>query len=191
MMRVWIFLLLPLSALAVEEQVQTSYYDISGSTPGQIWQEMRARGPATPDGKRWTAYTRWDIRWRFEFDESPRGCRIGGIDVRLRIRYTMPRWEEPREASATVARQWSRFIDALEVHEEGHGDFGREAAERVEAELPRLPARRDCQAASRAANAVGDRIIEEVAADERDYDRRTNHGATQGTAFFRDLARSR
>jgi predicted secreted Zn-dependent protease len=178
----------PHVAAGFEENVSTQYYEVGGDTPARIWEEMRMRGPTGRDGRRYNARTEWHVRWRYPLEETGTGCEIGRVSVTLTVRYTMPRWERPPGTSSAVASQWNRYVGALESHEEGHADFGREAAQRIERALGGLSARASCNQLDREANALGQRILDEIRPEEEDYDRETNHGATQGTAFFRDLA---
>lgn len=180
----------PLAA-AVDVDEDVRYYEVTGETPAEIWREMRAKGPVGKDGSKYNATTPWNLRWRYPYARSADGCATGPVTVKLSVVYNMPRWDRPPGASATVARQWDRYIEALEEHEQGHADFGRQTASDIERALEAIPPQRTCDELSRLANDTGREILEENRPREREYDRRTNHGATQGTAFFRDLAEGR
>ena len=180
------------SLAAAEDLVEdTRYYDVTGETPAEIWQEMKAHGPVGKDGVRYNGNTKWSVRWRYPYARSAEGCATGPVAVRLSVVYTLPRWDRPRGASTELESQWERFIEALDEHEQGHAEFGRQAAREIKQALEAIPARSSCESLSRIANATGAEILELTRPQEREYDRRTNHGATQGTAFFRELARGR
>lgn len=177
------------TAVAGDIQEQHHYYAVNGDSPASIWADMRAKAPAGQDGNRYNATTAWKVRWHFPFERNTEGCTTGDVTVDLTVTYTLPRWERSSSnASATVANQWDRYIQALELHEDGHADFGRRAARRIQSTLQSIPAQASCDALQKTANAEGQRILVDMRPEEREYDRRTQHGATQGTAFFRDLA---
>lgn len=182
-----------LASLVVAEDLveDTRYYDVAGETAAEIWHEMKTYGPVGKDGIRYNGNTRWSVRWRYPYARSAEGCATGPVAVRLSVVYSLPRWERPRGASAELESQWNRFIEALDEHEQGHAEFGRQAAREIEQALEAIPAQPSCDALSRIANATGAEILEQTRPQERAYDQRTNHGATQGTAFFRELAQGR
>lgn len=169
----------------------TRYYDVAGETAAEIWREMKTYGPVGKDGIRYNGNTKWSVRWRYPYARSEEGCATGPVAVRLSVVYTLPRWDRPQAASTALVGQWNQFIEALEGHERGHADFGREAAREIEQALEAIPAQPSCEALSRIANATGADVLEQTRPQEREYDQRTNHGATQGTAFFRELAKGR
>jgi predicted secreted Zn-dependent protease len=138
--------LLLLSPLASAEDMteSTRYYDVTGETPAEIWREMKTHGPVGNDGVRYNGTTKWSVRWRYPYARSARGCTTGPVTVKLSVVYTMPRWDNPPGASRTLENQWNRYIDALEEHERGHGDFGRQAAREIERALEAIPAQPTC-----------------------------------------------
>ena len=73
-----------------------------------------------------------------------------------------------------------RYARALRQHEQGHVQFGRQAAQSIDQGIAALPEAPDCPTLERQANALGHRLLAAQAAQEKAYDRDTRHGATQG-----------
>lgn len=98
------------------------------------------------------AYTQWHVSWSSH------------CNIKLKITYTYPRWVDRDEAPAYLVRSWNRMMANLVAHEEGHGDHGIQAAKEI--------SENDCR------NAKG--ITRNWAAEDKRYDKRTNHGAREG-----------
>jgi len=100
------------------------------------------------------------------------------VTTRLRTRIQMP---ELHAGSPAQQAQFTRYARALHQHEQGHVQFGRSAAQAIDQGIAALPEAPDCPTLERQANALGQRLLAEQAAQEKEYDRTTQHGATQGT----------
>lgn len=172
----------PCADVPFPEDVTADYYDISGGSSTQLRREMDAKGPVT-DGKRNDAYTHWHVDWRYPFQKSAAGCTTGPATITLKTSYQFPRWTGEPSGDAELRRRWHCYQGALLTHEDGHRVHGRDAAAEIEAKLPTLPPRRTCDEMDAAANAEGQRILQHYRDLDREYDAKTNHGATQGATF--------
>lgn len=101
------------------------------------------------------ALTTWYIEW------------TGTCQVSLKITYQMPKLMNADTLPAPVKSQWDTMYAALKAHEETHGAHGLQAAQELE--------RQQCK--------NGNAIIDKWAAEDRAYDRRSNHGANEGIRF--------
>ena len=163
---------------AVTEEHEDRYYPVHMEPSDTLRQALNAATPITVDGRRFHGHTRWTVRWSFRWWREPEGrCRITQVSTRLRTEVQLPELY-----SATPAQQarFDRYVAALSQHEQGHVQFGRDAARAIDEGLARLPAASDCATLERQANALGHRLLREHAEREREYDRSTRHGASQG-----------
>jgi len=157
-------------------------YKVTGSTAAGLRQQMNSDGPLDHD-KHFDAHTEWNVRWTYPFDRSGSGCSTGPVTVTLTITYHFPEWGDESDGSQALQAKWHKYQEALQTHEDGHAEHGREAADDIIRELSGLPAADACPAMDGIANAKAQAIIGRYAAEDVDYDRDTNHGATQGATF--------
>jgi predicted secreted Zn-dependent protease len=156
-------------------------YDVVGTTLEQLRAMASLLGPVRA-GSRHAAYTAWALRWSYARASHARGYAVAAAQVAVTVTRTLPRWTPVAAADAGLAAAWERHRAALALHEQGHVDLAAQAGRAARAALlalPPCPSAEALDAAARAAvRAVGDRFR----AEERAYDARTDHGATQGCA---------
>jgi len=162
----------------VDVTITASYYAIHGSTAQELREEMNRRGPGGYD-----AYTRWFVKWSYPTETTGNACDTGPVEASVEITYTMPEWDPPPNADAALVDRWTRYVAALQLHEDGHRDFGIDAAKDVLRAVSALPPYPTCADLNRAANAAAETVLDRFRAQEIDYDRTTSHGATQGARF--------
>lgn len=162
----------------VQEEHAQAPYPVSVQ-PGQtLRQAISAASPIQVEGLRFHGYTHWNVHWNFWWHSDASGrCRITRVTTRLRTRIQMP---ELRAGNPAQQTQFARYAEALHQHEQGHVQFGRTAAQAIDRGIAALPEAPDCSTLERQANALGQRLLAEQVAQEKDYDRTTRHGATQG-----------
>lgn len=164
-------------AAVTEEHIQQPYP--VRALPGETLRKaLNAATPITVDGQRFHGYTRWNVRWTFRWWREPSGrCTITEVQTHLRTEVQMPQLRTATPAQQAV---FDRYLPALSRHEQGHVQFGRDAAQAIDEGIARLPAVEDCATLERTANALGHRLLREHTDREKAYDQRTAHGATQG-----------
>lgn len=164
-------------AAVTEEHIQQPYPVRAqpGETPRKA---LNAATPITVDGQRFHGYTRWNVRWTFRWWREASGrCAITEVTTRLRTEVQLP---ELRSGTPAQQAVFDRYLRALSHHEEGHAQFGCDAAQAIDQGIAALPAAPDCATLERQANALGHRLLPEHAEREKQYDRDTRHGASQG-----------
>lgn len=174
-----VFFLLAVTALAADDPpkvIRTDYYEVTGSNVATLLASMKAQRPHTNN-----AFTEWYIDWNYEFLSQPGECVLRGFDLRVQIRYTLPKWVAAQRADPALKAEWKRFLSATMRHERSHADFGLAAAK----EMTRVAKAATWQAESRAAlraklDAECERILKDFTAREVLYDEKTDHGRTQG-----------
>jgi predicted secreted Zn-dependent protease len=77
------------------------------------------------------------------------------------------------------------YLSALRTHESGHYQIGKDAANAIDRGIQGLPIAATCRELEQNANALGDRLLAEYRARERQYDQSTDYGKTQGASLTR------
>src|SRR5690606_7711506 len=157
-------------------------YDVRGSTIEELRREVYSRGPYDSTGQRFAGWAEWRIRWWFDREQVPQGCKVSRAVTETDIEYTLPRWVEAANAPEELRETWNRFVEALTVHEQGHGDLARALAAEIEFAIRNLPPEPTCEELDRKVNELANRMILEDRTQEA-YDLATGHGQTQGAVF--------
>jgi predicted secreted Zn-dependent protease len=167
----------PASATVFQEHSQRPYP--VQVAPGQtLRQALQAATPIVVDGRRFHGYTRWDVRWNYRWWREASGrCRITEVTTRLTTEVQLP---QLRGATPPQQASFDRYLRALSQHEQGHVQVGRDAAQAIDQGIARLPAAADCATLERQADALGRRLLQEHVEREKQYDRDTGHGTSQG-----------
>lgn len=173
----------PVSKLDVSKAQETiKYYDVHGSTIDELRRDVYSRGPFDRTGQRFAGWAEWRIKWEFDHRQVPQGCVVGKALTETHIHYTLPRWVDADAASPDLQVTWRRFIEALTLHEQGHGQLARELAAAIEFAMESLPPEPTCDELGQKVDALAKRMIENDESQEG-YDLATGHGRTQGAAF--------
>ena len=157
------------------ETLDVNYYEVTGLSPEHLILSFRSRpNPAV------MATTRAGVSTRYDFAFGNGECRLMQVELMLDIDITYPRWREEENGSDEMREEWSRFIAAVEVHEQGHVDRFREAAARLSDRLASIPPASSCQTIRRAVAEEKNRFDHEVGVIQAAYERQTGFGRTQG-----------
>jgi len=158
------------------QEVRVNYYDVQGNDFNSLLGALNVRG--TFHGR-----ADWKLSYRFRSRMGPGGCGVTSFNTDLDLQMTLPRWTPPAGVPADLVTRWERYMAALRLHEEGHLDHGRGAEKEFRAVASATTAS-DCGSLDRALRDRFSKLIADYQARDRDYDRRTEHGKSQG-AFFR------
>jgi predicted secreted Zn-dependent protease len=158
-------------------------YSIHGAHEVDLRREMSAKGPTASDSRRFDAYTRWNIAWRYSYRQDGGQCRITAVTTEVKIAMTLPEWSDESAAQDRLRKRWREYIAVLTGHENGHRKNGLDAAREIDRGIAALPPQPDCGALGAAANALGNQILRIYNERDLDYDRSTDHGRNQGARF--------
>lgn len=150
--------------------VQTTYYDISGKTGGELLRSMDRKGPRHGFMGRAIAQTRYKIKWSGSLGDRDGKCRVVKSDVRLEISYIYPRI--PDKAQGALRGRWERFLAGVVRHEQRHGKIAREMATEVDAMIKAYRPANDttCGAAERELRRRFDTIYTKHDKRQREFD---------------------
>ena len=171
------------STLQPSITVDYRYYAVGGSTPQAMRSQLNQVSPVVEDGQRFDGKTYWYVRWSYYYANKGNRCRITQAKSSVEVEFTLPQWQQPTNAPRSLVNQWQRYMSALQLHEDGHKDHGIAAAQEVLAAIKNLPDYPSCPELETAANAAGKSIIQRYNQKDIEYDRVTQHGATQGAIF--------
>jgi predicted secreted Zn-dependent protease len=172
-----LFLLACCVRAEVNEAVETQYYEVSPSSPARMMDALQQASPIREGNRVYHGHTWTGIHWYYSYQAGSGSCRMQRVKVDLTIRYQMPTLVN---ASLDVFEVWNRWYPQLELHEQRHGQIGRDIARAIEQGISRLSAS-DCDALERKANTFAEQQIQVLKHRHKDYDERTQHGKTEGT----------
>lgn len=160
----------------------TNYYTVTGATLTEIRQSVRQSRPwkekSDLDG-----VTEWRVTWQFGVMPTSGGCRCSSFGTQTTITVTVPRWIAPTNAPDAVRQIWQKYSVALGQHEAGHAAIALAASAELRKRVQEAGESADCVGLTKRINDLGRQVIEEHRKRDKDYDERTQHGATQGASL--------
>jgi predicted secreted Zn-dependent protease len=169
---------------------KTNHYTVGGATVQAIHQSLRYFRPWKNTFNH-DAQTQWRVEWNFSLIPSGNSCRLGSMTTGATILTILPRWTPPTNVTDEVRNVWKQYSAALAEHESGHGQFAISAAAEMQKRVPEeANADVDCATLRAKINSLCQKILDEHRGREKEYDKRTRHGAAQG-AVLRGRMRER
>ena len=162
---------------ALDLQVSVVHYDVRGLDYPSLIRSVRANGP-----KGFHGLAKWNVAFDNSMEPRGRDCAISAVRVRVTGEILMPRWVDAAAAPLDLQRRWNDHYAALQRHEDGHIQHGRELAILVKERLMGLGVMA-CDRLNALARGESQRLYENLKLRDKEYDARTNHGATQGASF--------
>ena len=173
----------PWSAVAQSTVLRkTNYYAMTGASLRHIQESLQQTRPWKDKSGR-DATTEWYVRWYAEYRSGGGTCHCSSFTTTTTITIWLPRWIAPTNAPAEVRATWAKYIAALEVHENGHADLALAAAAEMHKRIKEIDSNLDCITLRARVQAECKAALDSHRAQERDYDRKTRHGATQGATL--------
>ena len=163
--------------------VTTNFYQVYGITARQLRESIEQSRPWKDDAGR-DADTRWKIEWSFRFKPTEQSCQLEAITTKTTITLTLPKWTATAQVPPALGQRWTNYLHALNKHEEGHKQFAHATAAEIRKRVKALKPEPTCDALSASINSTAENVVKEFRRKETDYDRTTDHGATQGARFF-------
>jgi len=173
------YALLPGAALAkVHEDLVYSYYEVKARSDEPLYAQLYAASPIKEDGQTFHSFTNWDIQWTLKLNADKSGfCRIARATTKLHAVIILPKLDGANTQQLT---SFEHYIAALRQHELGHYKIAEQAAQAIEYKLHAVKRMRNCSTLQTYADKSARRTLEYFNEKNRQYDRETNHGKTQG-----------
>jgi predicted secreted Zn-dependent protease len=159
------------------------YYPVVGDDVYTLRRSIDSYRLVDAFGKRHDADTRSSIHWTYTTSSDASSCSLVSFHTTLDVQITLPQWQVSNEASGEMKQRWADYIRALRLHEDGHVQNGRMEATAISQLLQAVGPHADCGLLDRDVKEQTDRIHRYYEASDIDYDRRTDHGRTQGASF--------
>lgn len=163
--------------------INHKYYDVTPTSTRNMLATLLQASPIVSNGKKFIGYTNWWVDWKYTTRNESGMCTVATVDTRVTITYTMPRLKDSIAIPPVVREKFATFHSRLMTHEEGHADHGIFAAREIDKALISLPRQGSCTALQALARQTADAIIEKYKQKDKDYDRLTGHGRTQGAVL--------
>jgi len=161
---------------------KTNYYAMTGSSIRHIQESLKQTRPWKDKPGR-DASTEWYVAWNASYSARGGTCQCISFTTATTITITLPRWIAPTNTPAEVRTAWAKYVAALEVHEVGHADLALAAAAEMHKRINEIGDDLDCNTLRTRVQNECQAVLDSHRAQEKDYDRRTRHGATQGATF--------
>ena len=158
------------------------FYEVKGSSAEELRRAMNLLGPRDDKGERRDASTHWTVRWDYRHRAVAGVCYLTSFTTTLTVDTILPKWDGEGAVPALQER-WDDFLLALEEHEGGHADIGRRAAREIQERGSALSSARSCPALVDAIKSTSKVLLARHRKEDAEYDRRTDHGRSQGARF--------
>jgi predicted secreted Zn-dependent protease len=162
---------------------EIKYYDVAGNSATELRESLNRQRPVGPDGMPHDAVTLWYTRWQYRTTTSGSGCAVASFEVSLEIVTTLPRWTNEAAAGSSLVARWRGYYEALVRHEDGHKAIAKETAAAIRHAGTNMPSNSSCAELARAVDRVANDVLKQNREKERQYDKETQHGRTQGARF--------
>ncbi|MDB4512091.1 DUF922 domain-containing Zn-dependent protease [Arenicella sp.] len=169
--------LFPLTMLA-EIIEQTDYYPIVASNAEDLDVQLSLH-----NRNGFNADTRWTIQPRYGFIKGSDGCDIAKSNIKLTITYSMPEWTNKQDASTELQERWNIWYANLLGHEKNHGYNGRQAYNEIKQGLYLIQPASSCSQLTHAIKTMIERTLFKYSQEDKFYDQRTRHGASEGASI--------
>jgi predicted secreted Zn-dependent protease len=173
------FNLKPMSSnqAAIDSKIIWNRYPVKGQDYASLVKSLSTSGP-----KGFHGLASWNIAYKYTTRTQGNVCRFDSISLSVQGEILMPKWTDEDTAPPALRQRWADYYAALQQHEEGHVQHGNELASLVQ---EKFLAYGDfaCGQAKSIAQSEFDKLYNNLKNRDKEYDQRTQHGATQGARF--------
>ena len=149
--------------------VSVDYYNVRGTTAPQIDGEIRRNGPNNGHA---LAVARIQMIPDVAYDQRPDGtCRYRTARVGVAARITLPRFIDRGRTDRDLRRAIDNLDEYARFHEAVHVAIAEEYADRIGADIRRLPPANSCETLDAQAATISRRLLREHDAAQKKFDR--------------------
>jgi predicted secreted Zn-dependent protease len=163
---------------------QYDYYSVYVRSAPRLLSALNYASPIKENGRVFHGHTEANIGWKFRWKETYGKCQISSATTTLSVKMTLPKLAHDA-TDPNLKQLWSAWYPGLLKHEQGHADHAIEAANKIDKAIRNLPAETSCRSLERKAHAVGNDLVEKLMAQDREYDRVTDHGRKNSVSLSR------
>jgi predicted secreted Zn-dependent protease len=175
-----LFLLVSQNSTAeVRSSLDYLYYNADANLGGSLTAILKRSAPASMEGH--LGWTSWHVNWHYHWHFNADGaCRITESTTELAATITLPSLVN---GTTTQVTAMNSFLAALRVHELGHVNIGRQAADAIDQAILALPQMANCELLGSQANRAAQQILDQWRNAEKRYDAETGSGRSQGAVL--------
>ena len=162
---------------------ETQYYEVTGSSAEELRASILRLAPRDHTGQRGVGMTSWQVRWGYGVKQTASACVRTSLDIKVNLVIALPRWKNRYDDSG-LADRWNIYLAALEGHERGHLEIALRAAQELHEHLARIVSAKTCALLEQSIDSTANDLLDDLNRVQVDYDRRTQHGFTQGVRFY-------
>ena len=171
-----------LSSVAFSEPLvseEYEYYYVHPNTRADILTSLKENSPIHENGKIMYGSSNSDVKWNLKWKHNSQICWITSVNTKVNTTYTLPKLIE---GGSGIDDFWDNWYPNLLTHEKGHHKLAIDAAEEIERKIRKMPSFSTCDLLEKNANNIVLESINKLRRLQKDYDKRTNHGETQGAS---------
>jgi predicted secreted Zn-dependent protease len=168
----------PSQSGGLDTKIIWNRYPVTGRDYASLVRSLSANGP-----KGFHGLANWDISYQYTTVPSGSMCRFDSVRLTVKGEILMPKWTDEAAAPPSLRQRWADYYAALQQHEEGHVQHGKELAALVQEKFLGY-GDMACGQAKAIAQSEFDRLYNNLKNRDKEYDQRTQHGATQGARFL-------
>lgn len=171
-----------LSSVAFSEPLvseEYEYYYVNPNTRADILTSLKENSPIHENGKIMYGSSNSDVKWNLKWKHNSQICWITSVNTKVNTTYTLPKLIE---GGSGIDDFWANWYPNLLTHERGHHKLAIDAAEEIERKIRKMPSFSTCDLLEKNANNIVLESINKLRRLQKDYDKRTNHGETQGAS---------
>ncbi len=162
---------------AIDSKIIWNRYPVKGQDYASLVKSLSASGP-----KGFHGLASWNIAYKYTTRTEGNVCRFDSIRLSVQGEILMPKWTDEDTAPPALRQRWADYYAALQQHEEGHVQHGNELASLVQEKFLGY-GDFACGQAKSIAQSEFDKLYNNLKNRDKEYDQRTQHGATQGARF--------
>ena len=155
------------------------YYYVNPDTRADILTSLRENSPIRQHGKTMYGGSNSDVKWNLKWKHNSQVCWITSVNTKVTTTYILPKLIE---GGRGIDSFWDNWYPNLLTHEKGHHKLAIDMAEEIEEKIRNMPSFLTCDLLEKNANDIGLKSISKLRLLQKDYDKQTNHGETQGAS---------
>ena len=158
-------------------------YEVTGSTAAELRKTMNQKRPVNDANESYDGLTEWSITWDYQAKYRGRVWMVSNRSVELEVKVVAPRWTNFQNAPPLLRKQWRIYLANLLRHENGHVKVALLAANAIDKYLSSHGGASSLEKLQTDIKKNTHTLLEHYQKIDRDYDKRTRHGASQGAIF--------
>lgn len=159
------------------------YYSVKPKSRDELLPRLNKKSPIKEKGEVFHAHTYTYIKWNFKWEIKNSKCQIKSVTTSVDVTYTYPKL---RTRNADVKLVWSKWYPKLIIHEEGHKNLAIKIGKEIERIIMPMKSA-NCEMLEKKADNAGYKKIAKLDKLNKNYDKETNHGETQGAWLYLHL----